>query len=197
MIHENLCNDGRCKITRMGIFHKTHDSEDNNIEDSTIEGFDDIIIENTRERISQELSNFSSIETKAGIVIAASAAIITFILTPSISSDYANSVMNNTWLIWPLVVGISGFAVSFGMALSLVIPRKKLDLLDPRKMNNEFNELQFKEIKRQIRHNLIQGFEDLQKERNKETWALTYSFIMLGVGAIGFLIIRFVAHPIF
>jgi len=180
----------------MGIFHKSHNFQDDNIEDSNIEGFDDVIIEHTKERISQELSNFSSIETKAGIIIAATAAIITFILTPSITSIYAEAIKTKWELIFALVVGISGFAVSFGTALSLVIPRKKLDLLDPKKLNNKFNELEIDEIKRQIRHNLIEGFEDLQKERNKETWTLLYSFIMMGIGSIGFLIIYFVTHQI-
>lgn len=79
----------------------------------------------------------------------------------------------------------------------LVIPRKKLDLLDPRTMNESFVKLNIDEIKKQIRHNLIQSFEDLEKERRRETFTLTSSFIMMAIGSIGFTSIHFIAHPIF
>lgn len=61
------------------------------LKDSKIPGFDDIIIEHTKDRISQEFSNFSSIETKAGIIIAAVAVIFTLILSPQQSSDYTQA----------------------------------------------------------------------------------------------------------
>jgi len=179
----------------MLFFRKKKDSDDDSIKDSEILDFDDVIIEHTKDRISQELSNFSSIETKAGILLAANAVIFTLILSPTQASDYALAFAKSSSAVNFIILGVMGFAVSFVFALSLVAPRKKLDLLDPRKMNNSFIELEIKEIKRQIRHNLIQSFEDLAKERRKENFILTSSFVTIGIGAIGFLIIHFIAHP--
>lgn len=174
---------------------KKKNSNDDGIKDSEIPDFDDIIIEHTKDRISQELSNFSSIETKASIILAANAVIFTLILSPTQTSDYTLAFAKNSFAWIFVIIGVIGFALSFGFAIVLVAPRTKLDLLDPRKINNSFIKLEIKEIKRQIKHNLIQSFEDLAKERKKENFILTVSFVSIGIGAIGFVVIHFMAHP--
>jgi hypothetical protein len=177
-------------------FRKKKSPDDDDIRDSGIPKFDDIIIEHTKERISQEFSNFSSIETKAGIILAAVAIIFTLILSPAEASDYTLAFAKSGYSGYVLLIGILGFTVSFGLAISLVAPRKKLDLLDPRKMNNSFIGLEIREIKRQIKHNLIQSFEDLAKERKRENFILTLSFGFMGIGALGLILIHFIAHPL-
>ena len=179
------------------IFRKKKDPDDDGIEDSGDPDFDDIMIEHTKDRISQELSNFSSIETKAGTVLAANAVIFALILSPLLTPEYALAFAKSSSSGAFLAMGIFSFAASFALAISLVVPRKKLDLLDPKKMNNSFIKLEIKEIKRQIKHNLIQSFEDLAKERRKENFTLTSSFVFMGIGATGFILIHFIAYPPF
>lgn len=166
-----------------------------NIEDSSIQGFNDVIIEHTKERISHELSSFTSIETKAGITIATAAAILAIILSPSSSPIYQAALIKHleTFFFF-LGLGIIGFSLSFGFAIMTVVPRKKLDLLDPRKMNDDFNESDLEETKRQLRHKLIQSFEDLQKERRIQAKILLSSLISLAVGALGFTLLYLTAR---
>jgi hypothetical protein len=82
-----MCNNGRCPLTRQGmerhLEHNNEKSDDKEIQDSLIDGFDDIIIKQINERLNQEFSNLSSLETKAGILIAAIAAILTITFTGS------------------------------------------------------------------------------------------------------------------
>ena len=188
MSTQNLCNDGRCKQVRMGEIHEAHDSENDGIFDSDKNGFDDIIINQTNARIVQEFENFSSLETKSGIIIAATSAIFVLILSPTIFQNILQQIHENIGLLITFAFGISGFAAAFALSIVIVWPRKKLSLLDPRKMNNEFAGFELSEVKRQIRHNLILGFEELQRERKKDTSTIGISFIMMGVGSIGIIL---------
>jgi len=190
---ENLCIDGKCKKTRAGLYHEKHDvlNMTDEIEDSTTDGFDDVIIDQTKERITQEFSNISSIETKAGIMITANAVIFTIILSTSTLQMLISKIQQNFYGLIPLAMGIMFFALSFTISLILIIPRKKLEIVDPRTINNELNELPLNEIKRQLRHNLIQSFEELEKERNKELFAIKVSFIFLGIGSFLFIVLYF------
>lgn len=178
------------------FFRKKKKPVDDGIKDSENPDFDDIMIEHTQERISQELSNFSSIDTKAGIILAANAVIFTLILSPLMAPEYALALAKSSYSGYFLLMGIFTFAASFALAISVVIPRKKLDLLDPRTMNNSFIKLETKEIKRQIKHNLIQSFEDLAKERRGDNFIMMSSFGFMGIGALGLILLHFTAHPI-
>lgn len=190
---ENLCNDGRCKKIREGLYHNAHDktNENNEIEDSEIEGFDDIIIHQTNERISQEFSNISSLETKAGILIGFIAAMLTIILSNPVTNMFREHINKNFYGLIPAAFGILFFSVAFVIPLLVIMPRRKLALIDPRTINNELRKFELPEIKRQLRHNLIKTFEILENERNKEISAVKSSFIFLGLGSLCFIIVYF------
>lgn len=188
----------KMKIAKIKDKHdkaKLPNSEDDGIEDSNTQGFNDVMIEHTKERITQEFSNFASIETKSGIAIAIGVAVLTLILSSSSLSTYQEAfIAHTTAFFFCLGLGVFGFSIFFGLMTIIIIPRKKLDLLDPRKMNNDYNEFDLETIKRQIRHNLIQSFENLQKECRKETKNLLLGLIFLGIGASGFTLLYVLAH---
>jgi hypothetical protein len=174
--------------------HQEHDGkklDDKEIKDSQIDGFDDVIIKQTNERLNQEFSNLSSLETKAGILIAAIAAILTITFTGLGITQIVTLVKQNFYGFIPVIVSVAFFALSFVIPLVIIIPRTKLELLDPRTINNElYQENNLDEVKKQIKHNLITSFEEIEKIRNKETFAIKCSFIFLGLGSLCLIILH-------
>lgn len=187
-----MCNNGKCGLTRQGMDrHPEHENEvdDEEIWDSNTIGFDDVIIHQTNERLNQEFANLSSLETKAGILIAAVAAIVTILVSGSVLSSIGNHLTLNFYGIIFGLIGALFFGLSFAIPLMIIIPRNKLELLDPRTMNNQLYSSSLPEVKRQIRYNLIKSFEEIEKIRDKEIKAIKISFVFLGLGALCFIII--------
>ncbi len=188
---QELCNRGNCKQTRLGLKHEIHDSiYDKKISTPKIldpkfsnPEFDDLLIEHTKERISQELSLFSSLETKAGIMLSTLFILSTLLLSTSLITTFGQSIQNNNLLIGILIPALCFFIVPVVTAFTVLVPRKKYDFLDPVTMNNDASGMSIDEIKHTLRHNLIEGFEDLQQERQKDSKKILLGFVCLGIGS--------------
>ncbi len=195
-----MCNNGRCPLTRQGMErHPEHDdekSDNKEIKDSQIDGFDDIIIKQTNERLGQEFSNLASVETKASVLIVATAAILSMIFTGSLLTTINTHIEHNYYGLIPAAFASAFFALAFVIPLIVLFPRTKLELLDPRTINNELCEKDdLEEVKRQIKNNLITSFEEIEKIRNKENLAIKLSFLFLGIGSLC-LIILYILPPL-
>jgi len=162
---------------------KTNVSQDDELKESDIEGFDDEIIKQTNERIMQEFMISSSIETKSSILIG-TVGLIFVVFFSTGWNFYSELLIKNIFLSLPLTLGLTFLAVSFMTAFAIIRPRIRMKLLNPRKANNSFFDFNLDITKHQIKRNLIENFEYIENEGSKDLTNLGKSYKLFIIGVI-------------
>jgi|SRR5579883_3000592 len=144
--------------------------------------FNDLVMPYMSDRISQELDNITSTETKSSIIIAtclAIFAIFTISGNPlNLESFYQKTITNQIFVI----ITWASFVFSFILGLVVVFPTNKLKLIDPRALNNGWANKGITESKIDIKKSLITNFEYIQKHRIKDALILQLGFVLLAIG---------------
>ncbi len=154
-----------------------------NLRDPMFKDTDDIIIQQTNERIMQDIAVSSSFEVKASIMLGIIGVIFTIMASVGLPS-FITLTTKNVYFLIPLVLGFSLLAIAFCLAFAIVKPRDRLKLLTPRKINNASWDLSSSDMKYHIRHNLIRSSEFIEKELVKDGLYLKSS-IGFFISAIG------------
>ncbi|MDE1832321.1 MAG: hypothetical protein KGI02_08145 [Thaumarchaeota archaeon] len=151
--------------------------------------YDAVIIDLTRERISQEFDNVAADELKGSIIIGAVAAIIGIILTVheymkflSTTAIQHLSFDNFAWLPLGLI------ASAFYCGSVLVYSREKLRLVKPRETNNDYSKLNPIELKKKLKEELIENFEFIENKRKHNWIYINAGFLLLIAGVTGIFI---------
>lgn len=122
----------------------THETTD--IRKSSIEGFDDLMIIITENRIIQEITLSSALRTRGAIAIAFSGFIlgimflggwntITGIFTNGLIESSSNLLNNIPSLFQD--IGIASFVFSIAAGFMVILPQKWTALMEPKELNNE------------------------------------------------------------
>ena len=164
------------------------------IEESTIVEFDEMIIEQTRERIAQELSISQSMETKASVLVAYVGVIGTLVIS-YLWSSYLEIFRDKFLLSIPFIIGNTFLVVSLIAALWIIKPRQRLNLLNPRTANNRFVTMPIEEARDQVKRNLLQNFSEIRREVIKDTRYISGGFWTGIVGSV-LLVIPFIYNAI-
>lgn len=161
---KNFCDFFKSKWCRIYLNEQRIDKVDlhDDVREARFKEFDDIVIEQTNERITQEIEISSSTETKANIMIGIIGLIFT--LEATIGMRFFSAILQeNIYFIIPFIIGSSLLVVSFCLSFAVIRPRSKLKLLTPRKLNNMLYDLPPEEVKYHLKNNLIENFEVIQK----------------------------------
>ncbi|MCA2003923.1 MAG: hypothetical protein LDL06_04065 [Candidatus Nitrosotenuis sp.] len=164
------------------------------IEESAIVEFDEMIIEQTRERIAQELSISQSMETKASVLVAYVGVIGTLVIS-YLWSSYLEIFRDKFLLSIPFIIGSTFLVVSLIAALWIIKPRQRLNLLNPRTANNRFATMPIEEARDQVKRNLLQNFSEIRREVIKDTRYISSGFWTGIIGSV-LLVIPFIYNAI-
>lgn len=205
---ENLCNDGKCSVLRKtGELHTTHqvsEELDYDIKDSNINGFNELMIDVTKQRIAQELAIFTSLRIRAGIAMAAAGIILNlmvFFLFDFVSlrttKIFELTVLNQNLLFVYWVTLISGILsmiflfVSVIAAFFILVPRKKLGFIDPKQMNNILFEQPLNKSFQTIKSKLMGDLKLLQEENEdvEDSIKVVLKLLIFGVISLFILLI--------
>jgi hypothetical protein len=145
--------------------------------------FDDLIILQTNERIMQEIEISSSIETKANILLGVIGLIFTIAATVGLKFFIAIAKIN-IFLIFPLIIGGVFLIISFFCAFAIIRPRVKFRLVTPRKANNLLSHLPLRDVKYNVKYNLIENLEFMQNEGKKDLLYLRFGFTLFIIGLV-------------
>ncbi len=166
----------------------TYDEPD--IAESTTLGFDDIIIDQAKERISHELSISQSMETKASVLVAYVGVIGTLVIS-NLWNTYLEIFKKDFFLSFLFIIGATFLIISLISALFIIKPRIRLHLLNPINTNNAFVRESLNESKDQIKKNLLKNFYEIRKEVLRDTRYISGSFWTSIIGSI-LLVIPFI-----
>ena len=164
------------------------------IEESDVPAFDEMIIEQTRERIAQELSISQSMETKASVLVAYVGVVGTLVIS-YLWNSYLEIFQDKFLLSAPFIVGSTFLVVSLISALWIIKPRQRLNLLNPRTANSRFVIMLIDEARDQIKRNLLQNFSEIRREVIKDTRYISGSFWTSVIGSV-LLVIPFIYNAI-
>ena len=174
-------------------------SDDIKTSESQTEGFDDLIIDITKNSIAFQRTYFSTLRIRGGVFTGVAGIIVnllflmgfdTILGTITDISQISNQNLNLVLLhIISLITGILSIAallVSLAAGLSIIMPRKKLKLLDPRKLNNEFANKKIPETKQAIKLQLIQDFKILKDDNEdlEHTIRISFRLLIIGIGSL-------------
>jgi len=153
------------------------------------EDFDKIIIDLTRERISQEFDNVAADELKGSIIIGAVAAIIGIVLTVHdylkfLVTTFTQPLYIETVMWIPLML----IAAAFLCGAVPVYSRLKLRLIKPRETNNDYSHLNPTGLRKQLKKELIENFEFIENKRKQNWFYIDTGFILLIFGVTGIFI---------
>jgi len=151
------------------------------------EEIDDFIINNTKERIDQELQNVAADELKANIL--AGTSIILLILS---FTEYFQGItkhaMSNSDILLTLILSLIALALAFVCGIFIIFPRNRLQLWKPRESNDEYaakNITEFsKTEKREFKEEIIKNFEVIESSRGKDGIFLRFGYATLSFGVI-------------
>lgn len=159
---------------------------------------DDFIIEQTKERLTQELDNLSADEMKANVVVGVS--VIFAILGVSqylqIYEDINSALVGYTLILFTIT--LITLLSSFFHALKVLYPRKKrFDLWNPRESNNDYSiravNATMSQIKKEYKEEIIKNYETILDAREKDAEHLKWGYIFLIIGTISIFITLFVS----
>lgn len=148
--------------------------------DTKSEEHDDVMIDLTKDRIQQELSNISSDELKSSFLVGISATLlgILFAIGPF------NELINTNSLAWiPIIL----LAVNCLIQIAILFPRLRMKLMLPRETNDDFGNNELPELKKAIKNKLIENFEFIAKERKYDGNVIRIGFILLMTSIVIFI----------
>ena len=112
-----------------------------------------------------------------------------FVILVSIGFTFFIEILKESiLLIIPFVIGLVCLAVSFASSFAIIRPRIRLSLINPRRANNLLHDASIEEAKFQIKANLIENFEFIQRQGNQDYVLLTRSYGLFIAGIIIFAI---------
>jgi len=170
------------------------------IKKSSIDGFDDLIIDVTRNRIMQELALSSMLRTRGGILIAFAGVVLGIILTGGwdkisaivIERAQAFITQKESPILFTIAlsleaIGAASFLASIVLGFMIILPRRWPAMLNPEKINNELANMPIKESKHAIKCELIGDLKNLlDKNSNLASWArVSYWFLISGLIMLG------------
>lgn len=170
------------------VFRKKKINPEKSLNDGP-EEFDKVIIDLTRERISQEFDNVAADELKGSIIIGAAAAIIGITLTVSNYTKFLFSTSSQqfpTFLLSWIPLGL--IALSFLCGIVLVYSREKIRLIKPRETNNDYSEFSPNDLRKQLKKELIENFEFIENGRKCSWFFVNAGFMFLIAGVTGIFI---------
>lgn len=182
------------------------------IRKSSIKGFDEIIIDIAKSRISQELTISSTLRTRAGILIGIAGVISGILLTggvwqqiTSIVTDRAKDVIlqNQPFVLFGIPValdlwGTSLFFISIVFSFVVILPRRWAAMLDLRELNNALYMTPINESEYKIKCALMRDLDGLLRKNNElaKFLRISYWFFFIGIGMM-VLIMQFDSTSIF
>ncbi len=190
----SYCNNGKCKDVRSGKEQHIHRGSIGSLSSE----MDDFIIEQTKERLTQELNNLSADEMKANVVVGVS--VIFAILGVSqylqIYEDINSALVGYTVILFTITLITLLF--SFFHALKVLYPRKKrFDLWNPRESNNDYSiravNATMSQVKKDYKEEIIKNYETILDAREKDAGHLKWGYIFLIIGSISIFITLFVS----
>jgi TRAP-type uncharacterized transport system fused permease subunit len=179
---------------------KTDHEAANAISASNIDGFDDLIIELSNNKIMQELSIASSLRTNIGILLAFSGVILSVFFTSgwnkslAILKDRASDAFNHLenpilFVIMFLIIiflfcGLTFFITSIVIGIKHLFPRKKHTSIDLLQLNNDFANSNLQQSKFEIKKKVIEEFISIKKENDSARKSVRVTFALLALGVI-------------
>jgi hypothetical protein len=151
---------------------------------------DEIIITQTNERISQELSNVSADELKANVL----AGIAPFFALLAVSQNWQFFKLELWYIALPFMATITVLVTSFLIALYIIKPKSRFLLWDPQSSIDEYSKMSEPDAKRKLRDELLTAYRSIEESREKNSKSLKLGYILLMCGSIGALIILLAAE---
>lgn len=133
----------------------------------------------------------SSAESKANMMLG-TVGLIFVILTSLGFTFFIGIFKESILLLIPSVIGLVCLAMSFASSFAIIRPRIRLSLINPRRANNSFHDTAIEETKFQIKANLINNLEFIQRQGNHDYFLLTRSYGLFIAGIIIFAIPIFI-----
>lgn len=164
-------------------------SSSDKLKSSELAEYDNIIIDLTKDRISQELDNINSDDTKASIIIGVVSAIFGLLSISEYIQYFQKIFSESSSVIVSILLPILFLVISFGLSLKVIMPRDRLQLVDPRSTNNDYANLTSSELQKTLKNELIENFEFIERARKYDPVCIFLSFCFLITGTIGILII--------
>lgn len=180
--------------------HKILEEVNNSVSESNVDGFDDLIIELSNNKIMQELSIASSLRTNVGIMLAFSGVILSIFLTIGWNKSLtilkertmdAFSHLENPILLMVmsaimvfLLCGLTFFITAIVLGIRTLYPGKKCDSLDLLHLNNECANSDLKLSKFEIKKKMIGELTVIKKENESARKWVRVAFALLSIGVI-------------
>lgn len=163
--------------------------DDASIEDNEAR-INEIIITQTNERISQELSNLSADELKANVL----AGIAPFFALLAVSQNWQFFNPDSWYIAVPFLITVITLVIAFLLALFILRPKAAFDLWDPVSSNEEYSKMITIEAKETLKHDLIEAYNSIEKSREKLSKLIKLGYSLLIGGSVGSLVILIVAQ---
>lgn len=149
----------------------------------------EMIITQTNERISQEMSNLSADELKANVL----AGLAPFFALLAVSQNWKFFDSGLLHVVIPFLVTIIVLISSFLMALYILKPKTKFSLWDPEASASIFYEMTADAAKEKLKEQLIFVMKSIEGSRAANSKLLKIGYILLIFGSVGSLTILIVA----
>jgi hypothetical protein len=172
----------------------------NKIKDSNVDGFDDLIIDITQNRINQELAFSNSIQTRAGVLIAFVGVVIGILFTGGGLKTLTDTVINQAIPVFQqnapmmpfllsLISAMAGptfLIVSIYPAFVVLAYTRKLCFINPSEVNNTLRSISLKNSKHEIKSKLLKDFQSIKNENSIRSTTLTktYRLVIIGIATI-------------
>ena len=148
--------------------------------DTKSEEHDDVIIDLTKDRIQQELSNISADELKSSFLVGISATLLGILFA---IGSFNELIIANRLSWTPIVI----LAFNCFLQLGILFPRSRLRLVKPRETNDEFGNKELPELKKAIKDTLIENYEYIAKERKYDGHIIRIGFVALMASIVSFI----------
>lgn len=148
--------------------------------DTKSEEHDDAMIDLTKDRIQQELSNISSDELKSSFLVGISATLLGILFAIGPFNDLIKT-NNLAWI--PIILLVLNCLIQIG----ILFPRSRMKLMLPRQTNDDFGNKDLPELKKAIKDRLIENYEYIAKERKYDGNIIRIGFILLMASVVIFI----------
>jgi hypothetical protein len=145
----------------------------------------EIIITQTNERISQEMSNLSADELKANVL----AGIAPFFALLAVSQNWQFFDSDLWHIAIPFLITIIVLVSSFLIALYILKPKSTFSLWDPVSSATEYSKLTADAAREKLKEELMVIIQSMEESRTKNSKLLKAGYILLIFGSIGALAI--------
>lgn len=78
--------------------------------------------------------------------------------------------------------------ISYILAFTVIFPRTRFDLWEPRESNEEYAKLSMKDLTKKLKEERIDDFESIRDSRGKDAKKLTCGYVLLIIGSLTLLL---------